>query len=69
MHDFSPLFGAVDSVDRTDGVRITFSSSEVVHLRPSGNAPEFRCYNEAQSEARVEQMQALTMALLMELKG
>ena len=68
-HDFAPLFGAVDSVDRTDGVRITFSSSEVVHLRPSGNAPEFRCYNEAQSEARVEQMQALTMALLMELKG
>ncbi len=33
--------------DRTDGLRVTFEGGDVVHLRPSGNAPEFRCYAEA----------------------
>lgn len=45
-------FGAVQNLDRTDGLRITFESGEIVHLRPSGNAPEFRCYTEAASEER-----------------
>lgn len=44
---FGDLCGGLASVDRTDGVRMTFDNGEVVHLRPSGNAPEFRCYNEA----------------------
>jgi phosphomannomutase len=39
-------------IDRTDGIRITFENGEIVHLRPSGNAPEFRCYTEADSDAR-----------------
>lgn len=33
--------------DTTDGLRVTFAEGAVVHLRPSGNAPEFRCYAEA----------------------
>jgi phosphomannomutase len=45
-------FGPVRGLDRTDGLRITFETGEIVHLRPSGNAPEFRCYTEASSEAR-----------------
>jgi phosphomannomutase len=49
----SPL-GEVVSVDRTDGLRAIFSSGEIVHLRPSGNAPEMRCYAEAATSARVE---------------
>ena len=44
--------GPVKSIDRTDGVRVTFANGEIVHLRPSGNAPEFRCYTEAATEAR-----------------
>lgn len=44
--------GAVKSIDATDGVRITFDSAEVIHLRPSGNAPELRCYTEADTEQR-----------------
>ena len=36
----------------TDGLRVTFDNGEIVHLRPSGNAPELRCYCEAASEAR-----------------
>lgn len=36
-------------LDTTDGLRVTFEGGDIVHLRPSGNAPEFRCYAEAQS--------------------
>lgn len=46
------LDGAVAHLDTTDGMRITLDSDEIVHLRPSGNAPELRCYTEADSEHR-----------------
>ncbi|MBY6121149.1 phosphomannomutase [Mameliella alba] len=39
--------GDIAEVDETDGLRVTFATGDVVHLRPSGNAPEFRCYAEA----------------------
>lgn len=35
--------------DRTDGLRLTLNDDSIVHLRPSGNAPELRCYIEAES--------------------
>jgi phosphomannomutase len=41
---------AVSNVDTTDGLRITLSNNDIVHLRPSGNAPELRCYAESSSE-------------------
>jgi phosphomannomutase len=34
------------ALDETDGLRMTLAGGTVVHLRPSGNAPEFRCYAE-----------------------
>lgn len=43
----APQAGEVANVDQTDGLRVTFASGEIVHLRPSGNAPELRCYAEA----------------------
>jgi phosphomannomutase len=61
---FGSLCGKVASVDYTDGVRITFENSEVVHLRPSGNAPEFRCYNEAGSQQRVKEINKACMDVL-----
>jgi phosphomannomutase len=45
-----PTFGPVASTDTTDGLRMTFESGEILHLRPSGNAPELRCYAEADTE-------------------
>lgn len=57
-------FGSVKSLDDTDGLRITFVNDEVVHLRPSGNAPELRCYNEAASEARAQQLNASCMEIM-----
>ncbi|WP_275355137.1 phosphomannomutase [Methylophilus sp. YYY-1] len=35
--------------DITDGLRLTLTSGNVIHLRPSGNAPELRCYAESHS--------------------
>jgi phosphomannomutase len=40
---------AVKNVDKTDGLRITLADELIVHLRPSGNAPELRCYVETNS--------------------
>ncbi|EKO3774633.1 phosphomannomutase [Vibrio metschnikovii] len=37
----------VEAVDLTDGFRLTLSDHNIIHLRPSGNAPELRCYAEA----------------------
>lgn len=48
---FGAAFGPIESLDFTDGARLTFASGDIVHLRPSGNAPEFRCYTESDTEA------------------
>jgi len=49
-------FGKVRSIDYTDGVRILFDNGEISHLRPSGNAPEFRNYAIADSQDRAMEM-------------
>jgi len=46
------LCGALEAADVTDGLRMRFANGEIIHLRPSGNAPELRCYAEAGSAAR-----------------
>ncbi|WP_434340254.1 phosphomannomutase [Motilimonas cestriensis] len=52
------------SVDSTDGLRMTLSNGEVVHLRPSGNAPELRCYAEASSSVRAMQLVVQSLGAL-----
>jgi len=49
-------FGKVDNVDYTDGIRILFDNGEISHLRPSGNAPEFRIYAIADSPERAKEI-------------
>ena len=61
---FGSHFGRVNAIDTTDGLRITFLNNEVVHLRPSGNAPEFRCYNEADTAKRAEEMNEICMKIM-----
>jgi phosphomannomutase len=53
---FGGICGKVKQLDRTDGLRITFTNEEVIHLRPSGNAPEFRCYAEAENDERAREI-------------
>ncbi len=52
----APDCGPVSEVDETDGFRATFHSGDIVHLRPSGNAPELRCYTESDSSARARRL-------------
>lgn len=53
-------FGELIGVNFLDGVRMRFRTSggkeEISHLRPSGNAPEFRNYAAAETEARAQEL-------------
>lgn len=51
-----PALTSPVSVDNTDGVRITFDNKDIVHIRPSGNAPELRCYTESTSELAAREL-------------
>ena len=66
---FADRFGRVASVDHTDGVRMTFASGEILHLRPSGNAPELRAYTEAASPERARAMNAACLDILQRWRG
>jgi phosphomannomutase len=61
---FGGLCGKVAVIDRTDGIRITFENEEIIHLRPSGNAPEFRCYTEASTPERAVALNAQSLQIL-----
>ncbi|HSI28967.1 MAG: phosphomannomutase [Methylophilus sp.] len=50
--------------DITDGLRATLHSGSVVHLRPSGNAPEFRCYVEETSQLAAQSLLSRVMVQL-----
>lgn len=50
------MCGEIITRNTTDGLRLTFDSDEIVHLRPSGNAPELRCYAEANSDCRANDL-------------
>jgi phosphomannomutase len=55
-------FGTITRLNYTDGVRITFSNGEVAHLRPSGNADEFRIYAVADTQARANSITQMGVA-------
>jgi phosphomannomutase len=59
---FGGICGTVAALNRTDGLRITFANEEIIHLRPSGNAPEFRCYAEAATDERAREITANALA-------
>lgn len=40
----------VTEVDTMDGLRLNLANGDIVHLRPSGNAPELRCYVETDNQ-------------------
>jgi phosphomannomutase len=56
------LSGQLVDVNQTDGLRMTFANGEIIHLRPSGNAPELRCYAEAMSAERAQSLVNETLA-------
>ncbi len=48
--------GPVRAIDWLDGMRVELESDEVVHVRPSGNAPQLRLYTVASDPFRAEQL-------------
>ena len=59
----SPL-GKLKSLDATDGLRATLDDGSIIHLRPSGNAPEFRCYVEASTNEKAAGLMQQGLQLL-----
>ncbi len=62
--DFPELvqqLGHISNINTLDGLRITFENEAIIHFRPSGNAPEFRCYSESDSEKSAEEINHLAM--------
>ncbi len=53
-----PGRGGILGVDWRDGVRITFSGGDVLHVRPSGNAPQLRIYVVGDDAAGAESLLA-----------
>lgn len=61
---FGSICGYAESRDLTDGVRVTFANGEIIHIRPSGNASELRCYTEVGSAARAQAVLAAALAIM-----
>lgn len=57
------------NIDETDGLRITLDNLEIVHLRPSGNAPELRCYAESGSKEKSDALVENILSQLPSLTG
>ena len=60
----SSLGGDLAATDLTDGVRMTLHDGAVVHVRPSGNAPELRLYVEAPTADRAGALLTAGLAAL-----
>ena len=64
LHKSGGLAGEADGIDRTDGLRIHFAGGDIIHLRPSGNAPELRCYTESDSPERAAALNGQALSLV-----
>lgn len=62
--EFFKPFGAVSDINVIDGLRVQLDNGDIIHLRPSGNAPEMRCYVEAESIAAAEALVDNTVAAI-----
>ncbi len=63
---FGEIAGFPTAIDTTDGYRMTFADGAIIHFRPSGNAPELRCYTEAETEAKARELNRLAFAHVLE---
>ena len=50
--------GTIKATSALDGMRFEFTNGDVIHYRPSGNAPELRCYTEASTAERADALLA-----------
>lgn len=65
--DLCKKLGPVKDINTIDGLRISFENDDIIHFRPSGNAPEFRCYSESGSEANAAEINRMALQRVQEL--
>lgn len=63
---FGSLAGEATAFNAIDGLRITFAGGDIIHLRPSGNAPELRCYTESDTADRAASLNQAVLAAVRE---
>lgn len=56
------------TINIIDGLRIYFDNNDIIHLRPSGNAPELRCYTESNTQQQATSLNSLCMNTLAQWK-
>jgi phosphomannomutase len=61
--------GEIKEVSTIDGLRYVLASGDVIHYRPSGNAPELRCYTEASTAERADALLAWGLAAAKAIVG
>ncbi|MCX9000036.1 phosphomannomutase [Rhizobiaceae bacterium BDR2-2] len=64
LETFLASLGTVAEVSDIDGLRVSLRDGSTVHFRPSGNAPEMRCYVEAATEEDAHILLEKGLALL-----
>ncbi len=62
-----PMFGEIKDINTIDGLRLTFADNNIIHFRPSGNAPEFRCYSESDSIERAKEINETALQTILAL--
>lgn len=68
-HMFGNIAGTADTIDTTDGLRIRFKGGDIIHLRPSGNAPELRCYTESDTADCAARLNEQSLSLIAKHKA
>jgi len=63
-HQLVEALGDIVKLEDLDGLRLYFSNGTIVHFRASGNAPELRCYIEANSKLALDKINQICLDLL-----
>lgn len=61
---FLAPIGRPSAVSDIDGLRVTLDDGRTIHFRPSGNAPEMRCYVEAETAEAAEALLATGLSTI-----
>ncbi|OLP59305.1 phosphomannomutase [Xaviernesmea oryzae] len=64
LASFLAPIGEIGRVSDIDGLRVRLKDGRIIHFRPSGNAPEMRCYVEARTESQAEALLSEGLGLI-----
>ena len=65
---FEKVFGKIKEINNLDGQRVTLENDEIVHLRSSHNAPEFRYFTEAATKEMADKLAENARGLIINWK-